>query len=308
VAIAGVLVAFAFAKLQRHPDAGVLIYAGSGAIYERDLGTGRDTKVASIPRDTKVAEPSPDGRFVAYGNAQGSLWMFDTKAKTRYQLAEAGTIPIGWSPDSKLVARELVGRSDVVLIDPNAGRTGLIEAPPITLSLPVWISSSRFAIGDLADPNGSLLVDTQGSEQPVVHASFGVPLAASPDGTHLLYERGHELREATVTPSGIEASRVLFEGDATVAATSPQGHVAFAAKDAAGRQGVWALETGTSVRRVVDGAVDWLVFTRDGGSICYATHGVIYALTLDGRSKPKRLSRRGVDVLTLLSFRVVPAK
>ncbi len=309
VTIAGALLAFAFAKLQHRPDAGTLLYAGSGAIYERDLASGSDTKIASIPKDTKLAEPSPDGRYVAYGDATGALWIYETRTKRRYQLADQGTIPLGWSPDSKLVARELVGNGDVVLIDPNAGRTGLINGGPSSLSLPVWISSSRFAIGDLANAsgNGSLLVDTQTSEQPVVSASFGVPLAASPDGKQLLSERNHELQEGTITPAGVHGSTVLFKGDATVAATSPQGFVAFAATDLSGTKGIWALESGTKLKRVVDGSVDWLAFTRDGSTICYAKGGAIYALTLTKPSAPKRVSRRGVNVLTLLSFRVVPS-
>jgi WD40 repeat protein len=305
VAIAAALLAFVFAKLERRPNAGTLIYAGNGGIYEHDLGSGTDTKIASIPKDTKLAEPSPDGNYVAYGNASGALWLYEIRTKRRYQIADAATLPVGWSPDSKLVARELVGNGDVVLIDPNAGRTGLISGPPVTLSLPVWISSSRFAIGDLANPNGSLLVDTQASEQPVVKATFGVPLAASPDGTQLLSEKDHELLEGKVTPNGVTGGTVLFRGDATVAATSPQGFVAFAATDRSGVKGIWALESGTKLKRVVRGAVDWLAFTRDGSTICYAKDGAIYALTLTKPSEPKRLSRRGVDVLTLLSFRVV---
>jgi WD40 repeat protein len=306
VTLAGAVAAFAFAKLQHHVDLGQLVYAGSGGIYEHDLATGADRKLTSIPKDITVAEPSPDGRFVAYANSQGSLWMYDIKARRRYQVAEQGTIPEGWSPDSKLVARELVGAGDVVLIDPNAGRKGLINGGSITQSLPVWITSSRFAIGDLADPNASLLVDTQGSEQPVVKAAFGVPLAASPDGAQLLTQRDHVLREGKVTPSGVTSGHVLFKGDAIIAATSPQGFVAFSAKGPAGKEGLWVLETGTEVKRLVTGQVDWLVFTPDGSAICYAKGGSIYALTLADH-RTKRISRRGVSVLTLLSFRVVPS-
>ncbi len=307
VTLAGAVAAFALAKLQHHTDLGTLVYAGSRGIYTHDLATGEDTKIASIPKDINLAEPSPDGRFVAYANPDGALWMYDIKARRRYQVAEQGTIPEGWSPDSKLVARELVGAGDVVLIDPNAGRKGLINGGSITQSLPVWINPSRFAIGDLADPNGSLLVDTQGSEQPVVKASFGVPLAASPDGTQLLTQRNHELSEGRVTPTGVTSSRVLFKGDAIVAATAPQGFVAFAAKGPAGKEGIWVLETGTELKRIVPGQVDWLVFTRDGRAICYAKGGAIYALTLSDH-RTKRISRRGVTVLTLLSFGVVPSK
>lgn len=307
VTLAGAVAAFGFAKLERHPDLGTLVYAGSGAIYEHNLATGRDTKLISVPKDTTVAEPSPDGHFVAYANPAGALWMYDVKARRRYQVAEQATIPVGWSPDSKLVARELVGNGDVVLIDPNAGRRGLIRGNPLTQSLPVWITSSRFAIGDLADPNASMLVDTQSSEEPVVKASFGVPLAASPDGAQLLAKRDRELREMKVTPSGVTNGHVLFRGDATVAATSPQGFVAFAGKDRSGAEGVWVLETGTDLRRIVRGRVDWLVFTRDGSAICYAKDGAIFALPLAG-GRTQRVSRSGVKVLTVLSFRVVASK
>jgi len=306
VTIAAALVAFAFAKLQHHSDVGTLVYAGSQGIYEHDLATGTDTKLASIPKDIEIAEPSPNGRFVAYANRQGALWLYEIPTKRRYQVADQATIPVGWSPDNKLVARELVGNGDTVLIDPDAGRKGLISGGAATQSLPVWISSSRFAIGDLADANASLLVDTQGSEQPVVHASFGVPLAASPDGTQLLYERDHKLSSAKITPSGIATSRVLFKGDAQVAATSAQGFVALTGKDASGHSGIWVLETGTALKRIVDGTVDWLVFSLDGSWIVYAQGGAIYDLPSRG-GRPNRVSRSGVNVLTVLSFRVVPS-
>lgn len=306
VTIAGGLAAFGLAKLQHHPSAGTLIYAGSSGIYQHDLSTGSDKKLASIPKDIEVAEPSPNGRYVAYANQQGSLWLYEIPTKRRYQLAEQGTIPEGWSPDNKLVARELVGAGDVVLIDPNAGRKGLIRGGAVTESLPVWISASRFAIGDLTNADASLLVDTQTSEQPIVHASFGVPLTASPDGTHLLYARDKKLWSGKITPSGIAKGTVLFNGDARVAATSAQGFLAFSGVDASRRSGIWVLETGTSLKRIVDGPVDWLVFSSDGTAILYAQKGAIYALPLSEKT-PKRVSKRGVKVLTVLSFRVVPS-
>jgi hypothetical protein len=70
---------------------------------------------------------------------------------------------------------------------------------------------------------------------------------------------------------------------------------------------VWALEGATKLRRIVDGQADWLIFSPSGTAILYAQKGAIYALPLRTGAKPKRLSRRGVKVLTVLSFRVVPS-
>jgi len=302
VVVAAALVAFGFAKLQRHPSGEQLIYAGSGAIYRRDLATGVDTKIASIPKSTKLAEPSPDGKWVAYGNAQGAVWMFDVAGHRRYQIADQATVPVGWSPDSKLMVREIVGNTDLVLIDPNGGRRGLLNSPPLSMSLPVWISSTRFAVGDLNDVNDSLLVDTKASERPDVKANFGIPLAASPDGKQLIYGIHGALHDGRITSSGVTGGRVLFKGTATVVATSPQGFVAFAAKD-----GVYVLETSTTIKRIVTGQADWLVFSSDGTTILYAKGGAIYAQNVR-HGRAKRVSKRGVNVLTLLSFRVVAGK
>ena len=97
---------------------------------------------------------------------------------------------------------------------------------------------------------------------------------------------------------------MIFRGDANVAATSKQGYVAIAGKDAKGNKGIWVLEGGTNTKRIVRGVVPWLVWTRDGSSIVYEKDGALYAMTI-GRKTSKRVSRRGVDVFPLLSFNVV---
>jgi hypothetical protein len=305
ITLAGVLLAYALGKNRDSPDPGTLVYAGEQGVFVHDLSTGEDQRILRLPAKTIVAEVSPDGRFIAYAQDQGQLWMFDREKRDRYQIAERFVVPVGWTPDSKLVAREITGDGDLVTIDPSGERKVLLNVTSNTIGTPIWISETRFAIGDPRAPDDAKLVSTTAAESPIVTSDFGVPLAASPDGAELLFQKDHKVSVGKIGPDGVSDRRVIFRGDANVAATSKQGFVAIAGKDAKGTKGVWVLQGGTQTKLLARGAVPWLVWTRDGSTVVYERDGALYAITI-GRKTSKRVSRRGVDVFPLLSFNVVP--
>ena len=296
--VAAVGLAYTFAKLRPAPDPGTLVYAGRQGVYANDLsGSGTGRKVADLPDDVEAAMPSPDGEHVAYVLGQGELWIATVGSEERFQVSQRFTFPLGWSPDGRFIAEELLSDRDLVAIDPDGGRDVLLSGGHLSGSQPVWIDEDRFAIA--VDEDRFAIVDGTERGDPI----DGRPLAASPDGAELLVAADEKVVVGEVDGDAMTGIRELYGKAAAFAATSPGGFVAIATDEE-----VRVFEGGTKSRRVVDRPVDWVGWTRRGAVLLYAYDGAAYALDLgaEAEADPMRVTKRGVDVLPLLSFSVVP--
>jgi hypothetical protein len=282
------------------PDAGTLVYATPAGVYTHDLATGRDVRVATLPKGTIAAIPSPDGKWVAYSKGTGEVWLAALDHDQRYQVAEQLALPLGWSPDGRLLVSELLDDGDLVVVVPDGDREVLAPGRFPAISAPVWIDDDRVAI-PTSDKTFVLLDTAKPTEQlPIA----GTPLAASPDGAELLISRDGALMVSKIESDEPVGLRVIFEGTPSVAASSRQGYLAVAAKDKKGKNGAWIFQGGSDSSKVVEGKVNGLAWTTEGAVLIYERKGVLYALERTG-AEPKRVSRKGVPVFPLLSFTIV---
>ena len=297
----GAGVAFFIGRSRGGPDAGTLVYATPAGVYTHDLATGRDERVVTLPKGTVAALPSPDGKWVAYSKGSGEVWLAALDHDQRYQVAEQLALPLGWSPDGRLLVSELLDDGDLVVVVPDGDREVLAPGRFPAISAPVWIDDERVAIATTEET--FVLIDTTKPTEPLPIA--GTPLAASPDGAELLVAREGALMVSKIESDEPVGLRVIFEGTPTVAAASRQGYLAVAAKDKKGKNGVWVFQGGSESSKVVEGKVNGLAWTSVGAVLVYERKGVLYALERSG-AEPKRVSREGVPVFPLLSFTVVP--
>lgn len=283
-------------------SAGTLVYATPVGVYTHDLETGRDERAVTLPEGTLAAIPSPDGKWVAYAKDAGEVWLAALDHEQRYQVAEQLALPLGWSPDGRLLVSELGDDRDLVAIVPDGDREVIADGVYGSTTAPVWIGTDRVAI--TKGEGRFVIIDTSGSRPEQTAEILGTPLAASPDGAELLVSRGDALMVSKIESDEPLGLRVIFEGTPSVAAASPQGYLAVAAKDEDGRNGVWIFQGGTDSSKVVEGKVNSLAWTTQGAVLIYERKGVLYALTAGG--EPTRVSREDVKVFPLLSFVVVP--
>ncbi len=300
VAAVGAGAAFFIGRSRGGPSAGTLVYATPVGVYTHDLTTGRDERVVTLPKGTIAAIPSPDGKWVAYSKDAGEVWLAALDHNQRYQVAEQLALPLGWSPDGRLLVSELLDDGDLVAVDPDGEREVLGSGRFSAISAPVWIDDARVAIA--TTEKTFVLIDTAKRTEPLPIA--GTPLAASPDGAELLLAREGALMVSKVKSDEPVGLRVIFEGTPTVAAASRQGYLAVSAKDKKGHKGVWVFQGGEDSSKVVEGKVNGLAWTFEGAVLIYERKGVLYALERPG-AEPKRVSREGISVFPLLSFTVV---
>ncbi len=305
VAVIAAALAYAFGAERGGPDPGRLVYAGKEGVFVRELETGDERKAGSLPTDVTLGAASDDGRWYSYVQKSGALWLLQLENNRRFEVSDAPAFPLGWSPDGKLVARELLDDRDIVLIDPEGGSRVLWSRGSVEVRYPVWVDADRFFMYDDKQEKSLALVKLAGSDSSISYIGEGNPLAASPDGAEILLQREKSLVVAKLDGSRLSNERELFEGTIGSTAVSGQGHVAFTAKDNKGRGGVWVLQGGRETRKVVSEAVSALDWSLDGSTIFYAKKGAVYALTLpDG--DPKRVSDRKVHVFDNQGFKVVP--
>jgi hypothetical protein len=301
VTLIGAGVVFALSRVRGGPDAGNVVYTSADGVFIHDLSSGRDRLAATLPKGTVAAIPSPDGKWVAYSRGAGELWLASLDSRRRFQVADQFVVPLGWSPDGRLLASELLSDRDLVLIDPDGGRDVVMSGGAPPTSYPVWLDEHRFA---LATGEGEfVLFDTIGPSQS--DPGLGTPLAASPDGEELLFALRDKLLVAKIEGKKRGQLKTLFTGTAKHAAASTEGFLAIAGEDARGRSGAWVFQGGSKSTRVVSGTVDGLAWSAKGAALLYQRKGVIYAIAHSG-TKPVRVSRRGVAVFRLQSFIVVP--
>ncbi len=297
VAIVAAGIAWGLGVLRDDPGPGRLFYAGPQGIYERDLASDDVQRVARIP-DLVIASVSPDGRWIA--SVRGGRLVVTDLTDDDFELvvSERLTVPLGWAPDGRLVAGELLSDGDLIAVDPEGAREVLYSGYARG-SMPVWFDDERFAV---ARSSEEVVIVEDGE---TVASTEGFPLAVSADGAELLLQRDDEVVVTKVDGTSFSDPRKIFEGRVDRAATSRSGLVAITGEDARERGGIWVFEGGTDVRRIVNKKADWLGWSAESSHLLYARKGAVHAMRLpDG--KPQRVSRKDVDVFPLFSFTVVP--
>jgi sugar lactone lactonase YvrE len=281
------------------------VYANERGAYERDLETGKQRRVASLPTDTLEVWPNPTGRWLGYLRKDGGLWLLDLDEGRRWRVSERGTTAVGWMPDGRLVAIGLLDRN-LVAIDPgDRGTDRLVRR--YGGGRPLWRDRYRFLT---ADRRGMVAVNLNvvGGRGAVTTVARGVrPLALSPDGREVLYATGPAGRKPRVVIADLErdklgSRRVVFEGLSNRAAVSPQGFVAFSGRDRSNDGGTWILEGRGLPRRITRGQAESIAWSRDGSALVYVIDGTLFVRDL-GKDRTIRLSERGTHVK---GFAVVP--
>lgn len=302
IVLVGAGVAMVLFRMGSDREGARLVYAATEGVFERDLVTGRDRKVTSLPRGVQAAMPSPDGRHVAYVLDEGEVWIVELeRSGERFQVARRLTIPLGWSPDGRLVAGELLSDRDLVAIDPDGGRDILMSGGYMSGAMPVWIDDSRFAIQDGEDSFVIVGVIVEGAEasDPI----DGLPLAASPQGD-LYVAREGAVVTGRVTDHEIGDTERVFRHRAHLAAAGPDGTVALATK-----AGLFIVDAPGKSTRIVKRRVDWVGWGPPD-TLLFASDGAAFAVDLAGapqeeQETPRRVTRDDAHVLGFLSLVVV---
>lgn len=291
---------YGLGRLRGPPDRGRLVYATQSGVYVRELGTGEQRRVAELPDDTVGSWPDPGGRWLGYARRGGDVWLLDLRSGARWQISDRLTTALGWTPDRRLVVAELGSDRDLVAVDPGDRGTDLLVTgfPPAPA---VWLGDRRFA--SVIDAQ-LVMFSTPGPQIRPLHLE-AVPLAASPDGRELLVTiPGSDPRVAIadVEDDELGTRRVVFEGEATRAAVSSQGFVAFAGRDGSGAEGTWVLEgSDEPARLVVPQAAEDIAWSLDGSALVLVVDGDVIAVELRDDRKVT-LARRG----RVASVAVVP--
>lgn len=305
MSLVGAGVAYGLSRFRSGPELGRVIYASERGVFLRDLATGAERRLTDLPKDTLDAWPSPDGRWLAYLRRGGDLWLVALESDRRWRVSERLSTALGWSPDGRLVAAELLSDRDLVAIDPESRGSDLLVTRYAGGRIE-WRGDGDFLT---AIANDIVSIRTSGdkpSAAKVVDDAW--PLAISPDGSELLFVAQPEKAKPRVVVGDLDgneisAKRTVFEGLAHRAAVSPQGFVAFSGRDRSNAGGTWVLEArGRKPRRIARGHAESIDWSREGSSLVYVINGTLYGRDLrDDRTI--RFSRRGDYVK---AFGVVP--
>src|SRR5687768_16043285 len=100
VALLAAGIAWGLGKLREEPSPGRLLYAGKGGVFEHDLASGQEKRLAKLAGAT-VASVSPVGRWISYLAEDGRLMLTDLPPRElEIVVAERLTVPLGWTNDN----------------------------------------------------------------------------------------------------------------------------------------------------------------------------------------------------------------
>lgn len=290
-------VVFGLGRLRSEPGLGRLVYASDAGVYVRDLRSEAVRMLAALPSDTLDASPSPDGRWLAYIRRKGDLWLLNLAEDRRWKLSERLTAALGWTPDGRLVAHELLADRDLVAVDPE-GRSPQLLLRGFPGGRILWVREDEFLWSGRGDVT-LVRVGTSSSSRKLVDDAWA--LAVSPDTRDVLYVIGPQGRRPVVAvgandPDELKPRGVVFRGLADRAAVSPQGFVALSGRDREGNSGTWVLEGGRRTpRKVLDAQAEYLGWSQDGSALLYLVDGAVFAHDLRDE-RTIRVTPRGRDV------------
>ncbi|ALG07134.1 amidohydrolase family protein [Kibdelosporangium phytohabitans] len=127
------------------PDGRSLLYAsdrlGTADLWLRDLASGKDTVLTSLPGAQTMPRFSPDGRKVAYVDQDGAVWTLEVATGKVQQVTPALFMPgrPSWSPDGNVIALAAVkpfskrfreGTSQILTVDLRSGELRYAEPMP----------------------------------------------------------------------------------------------------------------------------------------------------------------------------------
>ncbi len=303
VALVAAGAAFGLGRLRGGSDPGRVVYANERGVFVRELTTGKQERIGTLPKDTLDVWPDPTGRWLAYLRRDGGLWMLDLESGERWAISERLSVGLDWSPDGRFVAGELLSDRDLVAIDPGTRGNDLLVSM-YSGGRMIWRDRDHF----LTVIGKDLVSIRLSGSRPLASkvADDAWPLAFSPEGAEVLYlidPEGAKPRIAIARLQGdhLSARRIVFDGWANLAAASRQGFV-FSARDRSDKTGTWVRNSRSKPPRRVAAAAEELAWSRDGSALVYVVNGSLYAHDLpDGRSH--RLSPHGTYVK---GFAVVP--
>jgi Tol biopolymer transport system component/imidazolonepropionase-like amidohydrolase len=127
------------------PDGKTLVYAsdrlGTADLWLRDLASGKDTVLTSLPGAQLTPRWSPDGRQVAYTDQNGAVWTLEVATAKVQQVTPPLFMPgrPSWSPDGNVLSLAAVkpfsrrfreGTSQILTVDLRAGELRYAEPMP----------------------------------------------------------------------------------------------------------------------------------------------------------------------------------
>lgn len=300
VVAVGVVTVVAFAAIVASPPApDRIVYAARQGVFSYEVETGDSAELEKLPEDAEIALPSPDGRWVGYALGPGEVLLASLESDREFQVTQRFSVPVGWSPDRRLVVGEIVGDRDLVAIDPDGGRDVLLTGGYANGAFPVWLDADTFAISTSDEEFGIARDGEIGERGP------GIPLTSRKGKLIVVRESG----TFEVDPADLEGGERLSRRRASAAVSDPTSEaVALATED-----GLMVVgdNAGSSAEAFDGRRADSVWWAPDGASIIYVVEGAVFSVSIerDGDDilpgEPERISASEHDVFPLLSVSVV---
>jgi Tol biopolymer transport system component/imidazolonepropionase-like amidohydrolase len=198
------------------PDGRALVYAsdraGDADLWQRDLSTGAERRLSSLPGAQVAPRVSPDGGRVAYADQDGVTWVLDLASGAARQVTPPLFMPgrPTWSPDGRTVALAAVkpysrrfreGTSQILTVNLDSG------ALTYTEPLPHASIATRGDDGPVWSPDGRYLAFV------VESCAWVVPVSS--DGT-FTGEARRVTHEVTDSLSWLGTDRLLYLHNGTL--------------------------------------------------------------------------------------------
>jgi Tol biopolymer transport system component len=265
---------------------------GEPSIYVMNTDGSNQIKIGSWFCLANTIRWSPDGRKIAFIDADGWLCLSDADGGNLSKLAEMPSYSISWSPDGRKIATGCLDY-DIYSVDAGTGKTqNLTNTPDAIESLPSWSpDSKRIAFAVFAPPSFDIsLMDADGGNQTKLTSEQGTceELAWSPVGGKVSYtwysedEQGPEgiCRDICLVNTG-DSKRINLtdspEYDDRDASWSPDGSkIAFSSRRQVVDQQIYVMEDdGRQLIKLTSGESSnyFPSWSPDGKKIAYTSSG-----------------------------------
>ncbi|MFL6118269.1 amidohydrolase family protein, partial [Actinophytocola sp.] len=202
------------------PDGRSLVYAsdraGDADLWRRDLASGTERRLSSLPGAQVAPRVSPDGGRIAYNDQDGATWVLDLASGTAKQVTPPLFMPgrPTWSPDGGTVALAAVkpysrrfreGTSQILTVNLTSG------ALTYTEPLPHASIATRGDDGPVWSPDGKYLAFV------VESCAWVLPVSADGTVTGAARQVTHEVTDSL---SWLGADRLLYLHNGTLRTVS----------------------------------------------------------------------------------------